>query len=339
MPNAANGLLKVEQGAVLVPFELMAHSGDRKTFTPTGLRFSGYAGKAAQIRPNGVVTGLNMVTAAASGSDDVVDIAAFSADSQGVRNLVSTTVDQAVSRPTVDNKKISSITMTSSGVIAVIAGTAGATFSEVRAAAGGPPELPVDSVELGQVRLSSATLAPILASEIFQVVGQHVERADQPVFAVDNIGLGLDATVAAQTNAHIKFTSELPLSHADGKPKRVYAQYYEPIMAEVSDSVDFTAVETSHSTSSTQVYQRTVGSTSESLGQGGFKALVNDGVNDILVRLKNQNLTFQFFPDMNKLANVVTQGKLGIKRSWPVANEIELTATISSAYASVDFSE
>ncbi len=337
MGNAAKALLKMEQGASLVPFAAMVDSGDQQIFTSAGLVFSGKSGQEPVVRPNGVVTGRNLVSAPVSGSNDVVDVAAFTAYALGVLQTVAATADTTVTRPTT-NKLISSITMTSVGAIAVVAGTEGTNFVETRAAAGGPPEIPADSVEIAQVRLDSAVAAPITAPEIYQVVGQHVERYDFPLFEVDNVGQGQSAEVSAQTNANVKMASVLPLIHASAAPKRVYIKFYEPIFAEVSDSVDFTAVETSHSVSSKQVYGRSVASSAESIGQGGFSALVNDGISDSLVQSKNEVLTFQFFPDNNKAPYVLTQGKLGIKRTWPASDQIAVDATISAERASAEFS-
>ncbi len=338
MPNAANALLQMEQGAQLYDFEAMTDSGDHKIFTsPSALMFSGESGYEPEVRPNGVVTGRNLVSVAASGSNDVVDVAAFTAYSIGVLLSVAAATDESVTRPTT-NKLINSITVTSAGAIAVVAGTEGTDFVETRGAAGGPPEIPADSVEIAQVRLDSATAAAVTADEIYQVVGQHCERSDFPAFDIDNIGEGQAADVSAKKNAYVKFGSALPLSHASGTPKRVYLKCYEPIFADVSDAVDFVAVETSHSVSSQQVYGRSVASSSESLGQGGFTALVNDGVNDALIQAKNKVKTFRFYPDQNKLANVVTQGKLGISRSWPASNNINVSATISAERASAEFS-
>ena len=67
----------------------------------------------------------------------------------------------------------------------LVAGTeADGAFSETRAAAGGPPLIPVTSVEIGQVRLTAASdaAALITSDEIFQNVGDHTERYDYPVW-------------------------------------------------------------------------------------------------------------------------------------------------------------
>jgi len=336
MPTAALAQILMEEGADLVDFTAMTDSGDHQIFTAADAAFSGEEGKEPEVLPNGIATGRDLISVAASGNDDVIDVAAFSAYSQGVLQSVAASADEALTRPTT-NKLINSITMTSAGVIAVVAGTEGTSFSETRGAAGGPPEIPADSVEIGQVRLASAAAAPVTDSEIYQVVGQHTERTDYPVFDIDNIGEGDSADVAAQANAHVKFSSALPLSHAAGTPKKVYIKYYSPIFAEIADGVDFKAIETSHSTSSQQVYGRSVGSTSESLGQGGFTALVSDGVKDVLVTAKNKVKTFKFLPNKNKSPYVLTQGKLGIAREWPAASQISVTATISGERASAEF--
>ncbi len=337
MPSSKNALLQMEQGATLVPFVALTNSGDQQIFTPADLIMSGEDGYEPVIRANGIVTGYKLVTPAVSGSNDVVDIAAFTANSIGLEQAVAAAADEAVTRPTT-NKLINSITMTSAGAIAVAAGTEGTDFVETRGAAGGPPEIAADSVELAQVRLDSPTAAAITEAEIFQTPGQHSERHDVPaLLEVNTIGLGQTSAVSAQRNAHVKYASAQPLIHASGTPKKVYAQYYAPVLADISDTVDFVPVETSHSVSSQQVYQRTASSTSESIGQGGFKALTTDNVNDVLVQNKNKVKTFRFFQNKNKTAYVLTQGMLGIKRSYPADDLLSVDATISAERASVEF--
>ena len=227
--------------------------------------------------------------------------------------------------------------MTSAGAIAVVTGTDGAAFSETRGAAGGPPLVPVDSVELFQVRLNANAAAAIAATEIFQTIGTHTERYDYPVWETSNIGQGSNAATAAARTAHVKMASALPLVHTGPIAKKVYVRYYTPILADISRSLNFVPVETSHSVSSSQYYGGTIASRSSSLGQGGFTALLDDGVADNLVAQKNQVLTFKFFPDRTKAPYVLTQGSLGITRSYPVDNQIQLTATISAELSSAEF--
>ncbi len=339
--NAENSKVQIEQGQALVAFALMLDAGDHQIFTPgAGDKvFSGRAGKAPEIRPNGIVSGRNLGSVAVSGSDDVVDCAAFSAYSIGVEHAVAADSDIAITRPATDKASISSVTMDSTGAIAVVAGTDGLStvFSEERGATGGPPLIAVDSVELFQVRVNTSAAAPITADEIFQVVGQHSERFDYPAFDVKNVGDGSSAETSAETNAHVKLSAALPLSHTGAIAKRVYAQYYTPVYADVQKTLDFVPAEISHSVSSQQYYGGSSGSTSESLGQAGFTALLNNGVADALVADKNQVLTVKYFPDRNQAAYIITQGKLGISRTFPVANQIQAAVTISAESASVEF--
>jgi hypothetical protein len=46
----------------------------------------------------------------------------------------------------------------------------------------------------------------------------------------------------------------------------------------------------------------------------------------------------EIFPDENKSPYVLTQGKIGIKRSFPVNDQIQAAVTVSAEEASVEFS-
>lgn len=337
MPTASNGLIQLEQGQVLVDYVALTNSGDNQIFTAADNVFSGKIEPV--VRPNGIVTGRNLVSVASSGSNDVVDVAAFTAYSEGTLYSVSSSADESITRPATAVSKVNSITMTDAGAIAVIAGTDGATtaFSETRGAAGGPPYIPVDSVEIAQVRLTSDTAAAVTASEIFQIVGQHAERFDFPVWNVDTTGRGQSADSSGETYAHVKMASAMPLSHTGDTAKKVYAQYYTPVFAELAKALDFVPVETTHSTSSTQYYNGTIASRSTTLGQGAFTALMSDGVSDGLVADKDEVLTVKFFPDRNKTPYIITQGAIGIGRTFPVDDQIQAAVTITSEKSSSEF--
>lgn len=339
MSSSANALIQVETGRSLVAYAAMTNSGDNTVFTPANATLSGFEGSTPVVRPNGVVTGANLVSAAASLANNAVDVAAFTAYSIAVLQTVSASVDKTITRPATAVSKVNSITMTSAGAIAVVAGTDGATtaFSEVRGAAGGPPYIPVDSVELAQVRVTSNTAAPIVASEIFQTVGQHSERSDYPVYTLNNIGLGSYSATAGKVSAHVAYDVALPLAHTGDTAKRTYIQYYTPTMSSLARALDFVPVENTTSVSSTQFYNGSIGSKSTSLGQGGFTALLDDGVNDALVQNKDKTLTVKFFPDRNKPAYIMTQGTLSLSRTFPVANQNQATVSISSEVTSAEF--
>jgi hypothetical protein len=78
------------------------------------------------------------------------------------------------------------------------------------------------------------------------------------------------------------------------------------------------------------VYNDTIGSSASSLGQGGFVQRLNDGVSDPVIQFKDQILWFKFFPDRNKTPYTLTQGKLGIARTWPAGAQNQAACTISA---------
>lgn len=339
MATSENAKIQIETGQSLVAFVAMTDSGDHKTYTAASGVWSGKAGYAPDIRPNGVVSGYNIVSPAADLSNNNVDITAFTAYSIGILRSVSAAINQAVVRPATNVSKIASIQMTSAGAISVVAGTDGATtaFSETRGAAGGPPFILVDSVEVAQVRMTSSVAAPITAAEIFQVVGTHTERFDYPSYSSNNIGDGSSSAVAAKKNAHVLLDVALPLSHTGAVAKRVYIQYYTPTLSDMQRTLDFAPVENSHSVSSTQYYGGTIATSSKSLGQGSFTALLSDGATDNLVANKDQILTVKFFPDRNKTPYILTQGTIGLGRTFPVSEQNQAEVTISSEVLSAEF--
>jgi len=324
MANAENAKLQYEAGQTVYPMSALTDSGDATTFTSSATLFSKKSGYAPDVRPNGLITG-GAITPAASGTNDLVDVAALTCYLAGVKTSVAADTDVAITRGlTTDTHNITSITVKSDGTIEAIAGTGGTAFSATRGAAGGPPFIPVGSIEIGQVRTTSVTAAAVAAAEIFQVVGVHQERYDYPIFDID------------YANAAVDFATALPLIHTASVPKKVYASYADPIFADVQLASDFVPAETSHSVSSTQVYGTTIGSSSSSLGQGSFTAYLSDGIGDALVGLKNAILWFKFFPDRYKTPFLLTQGKLGISRTFPAGDSIQAACTISAEKESAE---
>ncbi|OGC00142.1 hypothetical protein A2V82_16535 [candidate division KSB1 bacterium RBG_16_48_16] len=317
--SAENAKLQYESGQTLVPMAALTDSGDHKIFTAALSPWSGKNTFAPIVRPDGVVTGGAVVPT--SGQNNKVDAAALTCYLIGVLTSVSAAAGTTLTRPATNVAKVSSITVNSAGVIAVVAGTDGATqeFSETRGAAGGPPFVPVGSIEVAQVRLITSAAAVVTAAEIFTVAGQHQERYDYPVWDESNV------------NGAVTFSAALSLAHTGSVAKKVYAQYYTPIFADVSLASDFAPPENSYSVSSTQIYGTTLGKTAASLGQGKFTAFLSDGVTDPLVGLKGEILWFKFFPDRYKTPYMLAQGKLGISRAFPVADNIKADCTISAA--------
>lgn len=336
MSTSATAKTEFESGQAAVSYTAMTDSGDSKVFTVTGGSvYSNKEGYEPSVRPNGIVTGRNILSTHAS--DNTVTVSAFTAYALGVEQTVSAGT-AVVTRPASGKYNINSITMTSSGTLEVVTGTDGDAWADGRDAAGSAPYIPADSVEIGQVKLNDDADAVILASEIFQAVGTHTERFDFPTWSVNAVGAGDAADVTAKKNAYIEFGSALPEIHTAGVAKKVYISFYTPVYAELSRTLDFTPVENSHSVSSTQYYNGTIGSVSSSLGQGGFTALMTDNVTDALVANKDKTLTIRFYPDRNKSAYILTQGKIGLSRTFPVAGQNQASVTISADTASAEFS-
>lgn len=320
-----NSKLEYESGVTPYAMEALTDSGDRTIFNSNASVFSESTGNAPIIKPDGVLTG-GVVSAAVSGSNDVVDVAALSCNLAGVEVAVGAGVDTAISRAATDKASVSSITINAGGAITVVQGTDSldATINEVRGAAGAPPLIPVGSIEIAQVRTTTNVAGVITAGEIFQTIGTHLEKADFPTYEVDNF------------TGKITFNSALPNSHTANVPKGVFASYAEPIFTEQNFANDFVPAETSHSVSSEQVYGATVGTSSSSLGQGSFTAILKDGITDTIVKLKNENLFFRYYQDKYKAPHILTQGKLGIGRTFGAADSPKVSCTISSAVESSD---
>jgi len=261
----------------------------------------------------------------------------FDDDDEGITITDGTgagTLNAVGARPT---HQINSVTVNSGGTIAVVQGTEGTSFSTTRGEIGGPPWIPTTSIEIGQVRYTSATAAAVDDDEIFQVIGTHQERYDYPTWDENRI------QVADQVldYAGVTFVDDLPLIHSDDSgtttaTKKVYAEYYEPVWAEIQNAENFVPPEDSYSVSSRQVYGGTVGASSASLGQGSFTFYANDGVTDNLIKLKGELLWFKFYPNRLKDPYVAAQGKLGVSRTYPAGDNIACACTISAEEASSD---
>lgn len=325
MPNAENGLIKYEGGQTLVSMVALTDSGDHKTMNSASTRWSNRAGYVPNVKPNGVATG-GAVIPAVSETNDLIDTAALTCYLKGILTNVGASTDETIVRGSSQDYKKSSVTVDSSGSIAIVAGAQGASFSDTRGAAGGPPLIPTTSIEIAQVHITSQVAAAITADEIKQVPGTHVERYDFPAWTVQRIRVA-DRIIGV---AGITFLSTMPLSHTGPTMKKVYAEYYTPEMAELPRSVDFKRPAESYSVNSTQVYGSTVGTSSKSLAGGGFTVHLNDGISDNILNLEGEILWFDFYPDRLLTPYIATQGKLGVVETFPADNSIIATCTIAA---------
>lgn len=322
MATAENAKLQYEAGQQSVAMAALTDSGDATTFTSAASLWSQRSGYAPVVRVNGLLTG-GAITPTATNNE--LAVAALSCNLAGVVTSVAGG-SVTITRPAGNVSKVNSITVNSSGALAVVAGTDGSntTFVETRGAAGGPPLIPVGSIEIGQVRVVTSANAVVTAAQVFAVSGLHVERADDPLFNI-NYQTGTVTLLAA-----------LPRIHTGAVARGVFASYASPIFADVSLASDFVPPETSYATSSVQVYGSVLGNTSATLNQGTFNAYLNNGVNDPLVSLKGQDLWFRFYPDRYQSSNILCQGKLGISRSFPAGDSIVAACTISASRAAIE---
>lgn len=337
MATAKNAKIEIETGQALSgAYAVMTDSGDHQIYTVSGgTLWSGKSGYTPSIRPCGIVSGRNLVSPGTSA--DYVTVAAFTAYSKGILKTVTTANVEVTRASTGGYYKVHSITMTSAGTIAVVEGTEAAAAVTTRATGGGPPLIPVYSVELAQVITSTSTAAVIETSEIYQVVGQHTERYDYPTWQEFNVGLGESADSSAEKYAHIKFDATLPLIHTGSVTKKTFLTYYTPQFTELTRTMAFKPVEQTHTVSSQEYYRGSIGSVSSSIGQGGFTAMLNDGLTDSLVAEKDNTLTVRFYPDENKSAYSLTQGRIGLSRTFPFDNQIQAEVTISAERVTAEY--
>ena len=149
MGTAGNAKIQYESAQSLVEYVAMTDSGDHIVFTSAANAWSDRVGYAPSIRPDGVITGIDILSAG-SGLDEVDNIA-FTAWLGGVLKEVSATTT-TITRASSLTHVINSIILTGTTVSAV-KGVEGTAFSTTRNAAGGPPYIPIGSIEIGQIKL------------------------------------------------------------------------------------------------------------------------------------------------------------------------------------------
>jgi len=335
MSTSAKAKIEIEIGRTLTSFTAMSDS-DHQVFYK-GTIWSDYDSCEADVRPDGMVTGRNVLSVHTS--NDTITVGAFTAYSKGTLKTVSATTDTFTRGTGPGKAKVISVYMGSDGAVAVTPGAegAGATFSDTRGAAGGPPLIPVGGIEIGQIRTTVSTAQAVTASEILQVVGTHVDRYDYPDWTEYPIGAGYLADTTNQKKAHIKFSSALEAKYVGSTYKHVYVQYYTPTFAELMKTMDFVPSEDAHSVASTQYYNGTIASKTSTLGQSSFTAMLGNGVNDTLLGEQDEIITVRFYPNRNKDPYILTQGTLGVARTFPVSDQNQASCTISSEEGSVSF--
>ena len=329
-------IVRIEAGQTAYPFEALT-SADNITFESSAAPWSGAAGAEPVVAPYGLLTGGRITP---NGENNEVVVAAVTAMMPGASGANATTgvvtpnVSSALtatvastSPGSVDQThKISSIIINASGALAVEAGVEGLSFTESRGVAGGPPWIPAGAIEIGQVRRIGRSAAPVTAGEIYQIPGLSQERSDYPVYEIN------------YATGEVSFVEALPLIHNGGAaPKLVYARFSTPMFAPVPYTSDWTPAESTYSVSSTDTYDGPVGSASASLGQASFTAQLKDGITENFLSSKGDTVWVEFRPDRDKsLPKMLTQGVLGVSRTFPAGGGFSASCTVTPRVESVD---
>lgn len=321
-----------ESGQTPFAFAAMTHSGDQKTFTAASKPWSQRTNYAPVIAPYGLLTG-GAVTPAAAGGNNNVDVAALTAMMPGATGASATTgvlsvsaaTNVAASRGSSDGYRITSITVNSSGAIAAVSGTESTAFSETRGAAGGPPFIPVGSIEIAQVRFTSTSAAVVAAAEIYAVPGQHLEMSNLPTYSADYL------------SGKITFDSNLPLIHTGSVPKAVYVRGHTPIFAAIGSAKDWVPATDSLSAQALPFYRTTLSSVSSSMSAASFSVAFEDGVTDPILALSGENVMIKYMPDIAGTAYSLTQGVMGISITNPVRGISQGTVTLVAQQATKNY--
>ena len=324
-------IIHYEAGQTAYPFEAATNAGDAIVFGASFSPISNAAGFEPVVAPYGLLTGGAITTHASNNTVNIAALtacmaAATGADTSGNVALAAGTL--TITRPATNVAKVNSITVDATAALAMVAGTDGGstTFSETRGAAGGPPLIPVGSVEIGQVRVVTSAAAVVATGQIYTVPGLHVERSDYPVYALDF------------ATGKITFAATLPAIHTGPLPKKVYIKGATPLFAPIANTSDWVPAESTYSISSTSTYDGPVGSASSSLGQAGFTAVMKDGITDSVLAVKGKEVWFQFRPDRDKsFPKQLTQGIFGVSRTFPAGGgSFSAACTVTPRVESVD---
>jgi hypothetical protein len=294
MPNTENGRMKVESG--VTPFaiqELTQNAGGTQYASGESL-WSNNGTKKPVVRVNGIISGGEITPGA---SDDEVDIAAAVVNLNGVVVTVPSATLSAVRATPTDTHKITSIVVDSgTEIYAVVTGSDDTAFDEARGATGGPPYIPIDEIEIGQVRLSSNVAGPVTESEIFQIPEVHQELASFPGFSIDfRIGAVIpdEAYVA---------------SHTGDVRRKVYASFNTATLTNLFRVQAVTMPNTTRSITSEATTDGAVASSTSTLNNGSFTMVASSGITDLILQLKDQLLWVQWQPDRFKAENHKVQG-------------------------------
>ncbi len=336
MATAASGVIKRESGQDAGSGELTAGS-DAKNYTSGEELWSKKSGYAPTVLPNGVISGFTMTPHA---SNDTVAYSAGVTNLNGVADTATAAGSQALATARTgsgDAYRIDSLTQVAAGTLIFVTGTAHASALDptgTRGDAGAPPVIPVDSIELGQVLMTSNVAAVFTATEIKQVPNTNKEMANYPSYEVQYMRVA--AGIIGE--AGVEFSSSLPLIHTAGVPKKCYATWHTPEFADITEARNFKPALNSQSSSSEQFYgNKTRTSQSISLGDGSFEVgLPEGGITDPVLDVAGEILWYKMFQDSLATEYMLTLGIVEFDYTENVDSYIVASATLSSVFGKTE---
>ena len=325
---AEDARLQVEHGYVLHDFEKGTDNGDhiKYKYTHTVKLFSFLKNQAPIIRPDGVKTGLKVKPAVAAGNNNV-DIEAGTAFIAGVDVAINAATNLACTRTAGGvTYQITSIIVDSAGSITAIGGTEGASFSTVRGAAGGPPYITVDKIEIAQVKFTSNTDAVVLASEIDQNV---MERYDIPSYNIVEHDADLLQSI-------IKMLTALDTRHTGDVTKGIWVKHYEPVMNDIPGVSNWKPPEIKGKIQRNTTYDGISAVARTDIGDGGFEVELKGEAGEIMAQIVSGARWLRFYPDKFKADNHICLGFLDWDRDYPPDNMIKAKVGVLGIVAAVE---
>jgi hypothetical protein len=289
-----NMKLQVELSQIAYLAEVFTADATRKIFSTANMStFSLFEDATVNRTPvmkvDGTKTG-GVVVPAVSATNDAVDTSAVVSWIGGAEVSVAASTDDTITRDGALAYIIHSVTQTAAGAIAILGGTAHASaFVETRGSAGGPPYIPVTSIELAQIRTTSITAAPITTAEIFAVPNIHREVSAIPFASYD------------VTTATINFEEALMPAHTGDVPKKVAADVYAPTSFTTLQGITaFTLPGETPASNSQQTPDGTsVAADPSTLENGSLSVLTDLTHQDLPSIIDGTTATFKWWPDKN----------------------------------------
>lgn len=325
---AEDAILQAEHGFVFYDFEKGSDDGDhiKYKYTHTTKLFSFLKNQAPIVRPDGVRTGLKVKPAVSLVNNDV-DVEAGTAFVAGVDLIISAQTNIACTRtPAGGAFQITSIIVDSAGTVTALAGTEGSAFSTTRGAAGGPPYITVDKIELAQVKLTSNTDAVIAASEIDQNV---MERYDIPSYNIVPHDTDLAQSI-------VKMLTALDLRHTANVTKSIWVKHYEPVMNAIPGVSNWKPPEVTGKVQRNITYDGVTAVARSDIGDGSFEVELKGEAGEIMNQLIGGTRWLRFYPDKFKSDNHICCGFLHYDRDNPPDNMIKAKVSVLGIVAAVE---